>query len=161
MDNIEICVKNGKRSCWFTLPESLETIYDALDVYVVEDTLLISDYKAPFKINETDNIDRLNDIANLYELNASHPAIDFLGGLTKDGIYSDIESALEDIGNIMIYEDCNSMLDVAYAYIEETGLLSNMPGNISRYFNYEAYANDLDIEGTFLFTGRGFALRIF
>lgn len=161
MDNIEICVKNGKQSCWFTLPESLETIYDALDVYAVEDTLLISDYKAPFKINETDNIDRLNDIANSYELNASHPAIDFLGALLKEGIYSDIESALEDIDNIMIYDDCNSMLDVAYAYIEETALLSDIPENISRYFNYEAYANDLDIEGTFYFTGSGIALQIF
>ncbi len=33
--------------------------------------------------------------------------------------------------------------------VEESGILNNVPDEIARYFDYEAYGRDLDIEGKF------------
>ncbi|MOA13128.1 Antirestriction protein (ArdA) [compost metagenome] len=42
------------------------------------------------------------------------------------------------------------MADVAYYAIEENGLLEGASETLARYFDYEAYGRDLEIEGTFL-----------
>lgn len=38
-------------------------------------------------------------------------------------------------------------LEYAYQYVEETGLLSGVPTSLERYFDYEAFAKDLLLEG--------------
>ncbi|EAF4776851.1 antirestriction protein ArdA [Listeria monocytogenes] len=160
MLDIEICVKSGTKTAWFVLPTSREEICSRLEIEDAQETFLIDSYTAPFTINETDNINRLNEIANLYEEHSGHEVIDYLPDLVKEGFYSDIKNALEEIDNIYIYHGCNSMLDIAYQFIEESGLLSNIPDNVQRYFNYEAYARDMEIEGSFYFTGNDKALQI-
>lgn len=61
------------------------------------------------------------------------------------------EEALEKIKDrdYMVYYNCDSMEDVAYQVVEESGLLDGVPEKVARYFNYEAYGRDLEIEGTF------------
>ncbi|EHO5109420.1 antirestriction protein ArdA [Listeria monocytogenes] len=160
MIDIEICVKSGKKVAWFTLPTSLEDIRSKLELDEREETIFIDSYSAPFVINETDNINKLNEIASLYDENNGHEAIDYLNDLVKEGYYHDIKNALEEIDNIVIYHDCNSMSDIAYQIIEESGLLSDIPEQVQRYFNYDAYANDLEVEGSFYFTGNDIVLQI-
>jgi antirestriction protein len=41
----------------------------------------------------------------------------------------------------------DATLEYAYQYVEETGLLSAMPSTLEKYFNYEAFARDLFLEG--------------
>jgi antirestriction protein len=41
------------------------------------------------------------------------------------------------------------MSDVAAQVIEESNLLENVSDVVSRYFDYEAYGRDLDIEGNY------------
>ena len=47
------------------------------------------------------------------------------------------------------------MTDVAYFYIDELGMLGEIPSHLQNYIDYEAYGRDLEIEGTFIETSRG------
>ena len=53
----------------------------------------------------------------------------------KDDIHSTGESKMEDI---------------AYNYVNDCGLLENMPESLQGYFNYEALGRDMEINGTYL-----------
>ena len=44
--------------------------------------------------------------------------------------------------------------------VEECGYLANIPENVARYFDYEAFGRDLDIEGTFIYAGGGVMIEI-
>jgi antirestriction protein len=41
----------------------------------------------------------------------------------------------------------DATLEYTYQYVEDTGLLSGVPQALERYFNYEAFAKDLFLEG--------------
>ena len=73
----------------------------------------------------------------------------------------DLQEALDIIenGNYVVWNNCNDMSDVAYYYMEETGMLKNVPSIIANYFDYEALGRDMDIEGTYL-EGDGYYLEI-
>ncbi|MGX5855994.1 antirestriction protein ArdA [Dyadobacter jiangsuensis] len=51
----------------------------------------------------------------------------------------------------------DATLEYAYQYIEETGLLSDVPSTLERYFDYEAFARDLFMEGYSEYDGHVFA----
>lgn len=42
------------------------------------------------------------------------------------------------------------MEDVAYQVVNDCGLLDGVPEEVKRYFDYEAYGRDIDIERTFI-----------
>ncbi|EKZ3573858.1 antirestriction protein ArdA [Listeria monocytogenes] len=160
MNEIRICIKNKQTAHWFTLPTCLEDIQAVLDWDETQETFLIADYEAPFKIYESDSLDMLNHIVELYEEYAHLDATNYLANLVNEGFYVNMESAFEEIDNIIVHTDCNSIADVAYAVIEETGLLTDIPESVKRYFNYEAYASDMAIEGLFYITGDNIVLQI-
>ena len=76
---------------------------------------------------------------------------------------SDIEEALDGLrdGDYMVFSNCSDMTDVAYQYIEETGLLNDVPEMLKNYFDYEAYGRDMSFEGTFIFTDNGNCIELF
>lgn len=51
----------------------------------------------------------------------------------------------------------DATLEYAYQYVEETGLLSDVPSTLERYFDYEAFARDLFLEGYSEYDGHVFA----
>lgn len=81
--------------------------------------------------------------------------------LLMDGHTTDINEALDIIenDNYMIWHDCDSMADVAIRYVEDAGMLDNIPSNIANYFDYAALGRDMDIEGIFL-EGNGYFLQV-
>ncbi|EAC6419867.1 antirestriction protein ArdA [Listeria monocytogenes] len=161
MNEIKICIKNKHIAHWFTLPVLIEQIQYELGWSDSQDIVTINDYEAPFKIYENDDLDKLNHIAELYEDYAHLDATNYLANLVNEGIFMDMESAFEEIDTIIVFHDCNSIADVAYAVIEETGLLTDIPDTVQRYFNYEAYASDMAIEGLFYITGDDIVLQIY
>ena len=48
-------------------------------------------------------------------------------------------------------------LEYAYQYVEETGLLSGVPSALEKYFDYEAFARDLFLDGYSEYEGHVFA----
>lgn len=161
MNEIKIFIKNKELGRWFTLPSSLEEIQESIGLDETQETFLISDYEAPFKIHESDSLDMLNHIAELYEEYAHLEATNYLANLVNEGFYVNMENAFEEIDSIIVHADCNSIADVAYAVIEETGLLTDIPESVKRYFNYEAYASDMAMEGLFYITGDNMVLQIY
>lgn len=48
-------------------------------------------------------------------------------------------------------------LEYTYQYVEETGLLSDLPSALEKYFDYEAFAKDLFLEGYSEYDGHVFS----
>lgn len=63
-----------------------------------------------------------------------------------------LEALLENVDDIHCYSDCDFMEDIASHYIEEAGLLGEVPSNLQNHIDYEALGRDMEIEGNYLVT---------
>lgn len=112
-----------------------------------------------FDFGEYPDLEEVNEFAERVEA-LSENEQEYIE-LLMDGYTTDINAALEIIedDSFRIWNDCDDMTDVAYHYIDETGMLDNVNDNIANYFDYEALGRDMAIEGTFL-EGDGYYLEI-
>lgn len=119
----------------------------------------ITDYENDYgyKVGEYDSLDDLNEIAEELE-NLDEYEKEIVSALVEYGYTP--EESIEKKDDVVVYSDCNDMTDVAYQYIEETGMLDNVPEYIARYFDYEAFGRDMGIEGTFIFTDEGNCIEV-
>lgn len=149
---------------WFTLPHDIEDIrvqigvahYDHEGTFVpyVSDGLTmyeewaIHDYEAPFKIEEYSSLDKLNEIAE--RLDNCTETEEVIKAIL--GNYSDKQEALDILENneFIVYNNCQDMGDVAREALDMTCMLEGQNEILVRYFDYDAYGRDLEIEGTFL-----------
>ena len=113
-----------------------------------------------YKVGEYDSLDNLNEIAEELE-NLDDYDREVVNAFIENG--SNIEEALDGLrdGDYMVFSNCSDMTDVAYQYIEETGLLNDIPEGLRNYFDYEAYGRDMSFEGTFIFTDNGNCIELF
>lgn len=156
---------------WINLPASDEEIKKAFIEIGIDgeeyEEYFISDYefsgKIQFNIREYANISQLNEIAEQLdelddeELNAVQAYIDLYGIHCLD----DVEEAIgfARYGGYVVMYDCNDMTDVAHYYIDEAGIY-DLPEIAKRYFDYEAFGRDLEIDGTFVFLNNGICVEI-
>lgn len=136
---------------WFDMSETTE---EEITAVIGEGETIILDYEAPSEMH----IDEFESITDLIEMAQKLNEIDedLLNAMLYHGYK--IEEAIEKIadGDYNIYEDCDTMGEVAYQVIEETGLLNGAPELAQRYFDYEAFGRDLEIEGDFYKTESGY-----
>lgn len=136
---------------WFDMAE---TTAEEITATIGEGETIVLDYEAPSEMH----IDEYENIANLIEMAQKLNEIDedLLNAMLYHGYK--IEEAIEKIedGDYNIYEDCDTMEDVAYQVIEETELLNGAPELAQRYFDYAGYGRDLEIEGYFYKTSTGY-----
>lgn len=147
---------------WVELPatdEELEKVKERIGINKFYEEWFITDYETNFgfKVDEYANLDELNGMAETLD-NLSGTEIEIMETLTENGY--DLEDALETLDNVIYYSDCNDMEDIAYQYIEESGLLNNVPQEIARYFDYAALGRDMEIEGNFIFTDNGNCIQV-
>lgn len=142
---------------WVDLPcDDFDAVFDRIKVCHGEkkffdscgnpyEEYFITDYESSFgiSIHEYENLERLNDFAEAIE-NIDDEIIEAL-------LYFGVEwdDITREADNVYVYPDCKDMTDVAYAVVEECGLLQQIPENLQHYFDYEAYGRDLDIEGNY------------
>ncbi len=50
---------------------------------------------------------------------------------------------------------CSDMGKIAQYYVEEAGMLSEVPSNLQNYIDYDALGRDMEIEGNFFETSHG------
>jgi len=160
---------------WLTLPATEEEIAQAFDkIQVSHDDIhyysngrgqvaktdyygeyeefFITDYECDYMdINEYDNLDRLNEIAETVEDLEDYEQT-IVKALIDDG-YS-LEEAIDKKDDCILWTGCNDMTDVAYQYVEETGLLDNT-GTLANYFDYEAFGRDMSFDGNWIETDEG------
>jgi hypothetical protein len=65
--------------------------------------------------------------------------------LAKYSGYSDMNDILDNIEDVMLFE--GTALECAEEYIEDTGMLNDMPENLRFYFDTEAFAPDMVLRG--------------
>ncbi|AXH70544.1 anti-restriction protein [Gordonia phage Daredevil] len=100
-----------------------------------------TDCFGPIKIGEYEQIseilahvERMGDDPDKYFAYVEHHGSMYADGYTQD-------SVIGPLGE--------TMLEVAYALVDDYGYLEGVPEHVARYFDYEAFARDLRIEGNF------------
>lgn len=149
---------------WVELPvsqEELQKVFERIGINEEYEEYFITDYECDFyEVGEYESIDTLNEIAEqLEELDEEQQ--DVVKVMMSECGYQ-LNEAIEKVnnGDYTIYNDCDDMEDVAYQIVEECGYLTNVPDNVARYFDYEAFGRDLRLEGTFIFTDNGACVEV-
>ena len=131
---------------WVELPvtdEELEAVYERIGINEQYEEVFITDYETDLeglKIGEYDNIEELNElIKELDELDEYD--LEKVEAILE-AYSSDIKSAIENIDNYTYYSGM-SLDDLAYELVEEM----NLPEFAERYFDYDAFARDLELDG--------------
>lgn len=149
---------------WVQLPisnEELQEVFERIGINEEYEEYFITDYECDFyEIGEYENIDTLNEIAEKID-NLDEEQEQVVKVLMSECGY-DLDGAIEkaESGDYRFYTDCDNMTDVAYVVVEECGYLDNVPENIARYFDYEAFGRDLGTEGSFHFLDNGDCIEI-
>lgn len=144
---------NGR---WVDLPTTEEELEEAIAYAQTEDCeeVIISDSEG-IECNEYSNIFEVNERAEQIEELEDYEQ-EILEALIDDGYKFDEALDIIQDGNYMYFDGCSDMTDVAMQYIEETGLLHDVPEFLQNYFDYEAYGRDMSYDGHFIATDSGY-----
>ncbi len=100
-----------------------------------------------FQVGEYTNVYELNkEVARFNELDLDDSQKKCVSFLIEQNIVSNLDEALEKYEDVQIYEDV-SFLDLAYQIVEEQYNLDELPDFVANYFDYDAFARDLELEG--------------
>lgn len=159
MDDMQVYIANlGKYNegelvgAWFTFPIDFEEVKEKIGLNDEYEEYDIHDYELPFTVDEYTSISELNRLWEMVSELPEELQSELSALLTH---FSSIEELSEHQEDIIIHSDCDDMSDVARYYIEETGVLGEVPANLQNYIDYQAYGRDLEIEGTFISTNHG------
>jgi len=152
-------------SLWLDLPTTTKTLKFALEKigcgnngdtsFSVNDEYFITDVDMDLnlEIPEFTNIFALNRVAEkIADLNIDP---DILNAFLENGytVQESIEKA--ENGEYRYYYGCDDMEDVAEIIAEESGIFDGVPETFRMYFDFKAYARDLEIEGCFYESDHG------
>lgn len=114
----------------------------------------------PFDFGEYENIADVNDYAERVEALSAYEQ-EYLCTILEE-YTSNAEEALRIVedGDYTIWNDCDTMADVAATMAEEYGYLNSIPERLQCYIDYEKWGRALDLGGTFL-EGDGYFVEIF
>ena len=142
---------------WIDFPiseEELQKVFEEIGINERYEEFFFTDYENNvFGLGEFESIERLNQIGEMLE---GLEDKEILFSILDNGY--DVEEAIKIVKDCdyIFYDNCNDMTDVAYEYVEQTGMLDNVPEFAQIYFNYEQFGRDMDIEGHFCECGDGF-----
>ena len=126
------------------------------DYYGEYEEYFITDYECDFmSIGEYTNLDELNETAEkINDLDEWRQ--DIVKALIDEGY--DLDQAIDECDNVVVYGDCKNMTDVAYYMIDETCAFDGVPDWITNYFDYESYGRDLSFDGHWFTVGGDMAV---
>lgn len=134
---------------WLSLPATEEEIAETLERIGCGENgaeYAIHDCESDFDIHvdEYDNIDELNELAqeladlDEYEQNKIFAYL--------ESVSDDIAEAIENADRCELYENCESLEDLACELVSE-GCFGDIPDSIANYIDYDAIARDLGFDG--------------
>lgn len=156
---------------WVQLPKDEDELEEIIreilneghcgDECCYHEEFFITDYEAPFRVHEYENIYKLNEWAERLE-NCKEEDEDVIQAIFDyAGTIEEGFSILED-WRYRVFYSCCSMAEVAMEVIEEQGILSNVPEDIAQYFDYEKYGRELECgDSTFIYLQEERYLEIF
>lgn len=119
------------------MDESIHEEYFLTDWEENEFNLEVGEFSDIFKLNE--------EVARINELDLKDYHKKCVSFLLENSIVSNLDEALERYEDVLIYED-TSFLDLAYQIVEEQYNLDDLPQFVANYFDYEAFARDLELD---------------
>jgi antirestriction protein len=137
---------------WVELPvDDFQPILDRIGINDEYEEWFITDYEAPFEINEYDDIEELNDIAReIQDFNSTQ--LEVLKAYEEAGY--EMRDAIEKvIDNEFFYLEGDTEEDLAWSYIDAIGSFEDAVSkeNKQYYFDYEAYGRDLVLGGDYTY----------
>jgi len=143
-----------RRSAWFTLPIDEEELEEALGIEADSDDYRIVEKDVPFAddVGEDTPVERLNDLCDMYEDLPSELQDEYSELMCH---FSSLDELHQHRYDIIHYPDCNSMIDIARRYLAENPAFNALSEDCVRYFDFEAYGQYLDDNGTFVETDHG------
>ena len=156
---------------WVELPLSEEGMEEAIKGILEEgwcqhgwcshEEYFITDYEAPFRVDEYTNPFKLNEWAERLEdcLERDEDVIRAIfdhAGTIEEGL------DILERGEYRVHYGCEDMTDVAWEIVEESGLLNGIPEEVARYFDYEEYGRNLEYgDSSFIYIQEERYLEIF
>src|SRR5699024_1229723 len=138
----------------FTPPIDIEEMKERISLNGEYEEYAIHDYELPFEISEYTPISEINRICAMIQELEGSPIYHELSEI--QGYWFDsLEELLENQVDIICYADCEDMEDVARYYVEETGMLGEVPTNLQNYIDYQTFGRYLEIMVSFLVTSHG------
>lgn len=139
---------------WVNLPvdDNFESAKKEIGINGQYEEWFITDYEAPFEIGEYDDIYELNELAETVQ-NMDENEQEVLDCLSRENGY-DAKEAIEIIenGDYTIYQDCVDMGEVAFQYLNEIGMIDELPEWAQDYFDYDQYGVSLETGGAFYYS---------
>lgn len=149
--------------------EWIDATLDSDDIQAEIDSMLekstgeewaIHDYDdfGGIELREHESLDKVSMIANLIvDIGDEFIALYLYDDYLADD-YHGWKTIVEDSFN-GVYD---SMLDYAYEFLEDTGAFNNADPMLANYFNYQAYARDLEMELTSVYyNGKQFIYSLY
>ena len=142
---------------WINLPateEELQEVLDRIGINEEYEEVFITDYENEFnyKVNEYDNLDELNELADTLDNLTDYEKETLKAGLEL----WDFEDVFDNLDDFILMENINTDYDLGFYWIEESGCynLDNL-GMLRNYINYEAFGRDVRLETDGGFTSYG------
>ena len=150
VENGSVYRDGGMLGVWFELPmtdDELESKFAEIGIAYHDDLVLNKDYvitdfenDVEYEVGDYEPIGLLNDLAERLQ------QVDDLVWLTAymEATSESLDEALDNYENNSVWYDGMTLEEVAEEFVDETENLSEFA---RRYFDYEAFANDLSIDG--------------
>lgn len=143
------------RACWFDLPIDTTLFEEMLGIDIESDSYYITDKELPFadEVREDTTILELNDLYEMYQRLPDGIREEYRAFLVY---YENLEELYNYRNVILSYPDCKSMIDVARQKLANDPVFKNLSEDCQEYyFDYEAYASQLEENRRFLQTEHG------
>jgi len=146
---------------WIDMTQDLESIMAQFNAITNENTdeYFIADYDSDFpgvRVGEYQNIKSIKEMADRLEALADKFGDDLTDAVKAASEHTSSSGEMLDYlenHEFYFYDDCDNMTDVAQQVAEIGGYLDELPDFAVRYFDFEAFGRDLDIEGHFYYVG--------
>ena len=143
---------------WLELPatdEEIEAVKTRIGINEQYEEWFITDYETDvdgLTVGEYDNLDELNELAEVIEEDAEGvAALMYFGYNTAEKIADKLCDLIRIEGSAHMSMDES----IGWYYAEEMGTLDAIPEHLKYYFNYESYGRDIRLEGQFYETESG------
>lgn len=132
---------------WITLPLPPEELDESIEEILMDDEeYFITDYETelPMDIGEYTCVYNLNELAEQLDYLNDHD-LKKVKALLEWGAYRDLEDAIDNVDNYILYEDIDDERDLAWYVLGE--LYPDVPDNIKSYIDTKRFGRDLAMDG--------------
>lgn len=146
---IKMYIENVKtaKGNWVDFPVDMEEMMENFEVEY-SGQLDVMDFEANFTLKNYKNIKDVNELAEILDYMDNHER-QIAENLIEEGIIVDWEDLIDAVHDVIVYEGCKNMEDVAIAKMLLDSAFDGVDERLRDYFNFKEYGETLSITGTY------------